>query len=160
MNTRLHRVLFNAARGLRMVVQETARSMGKANGTTPAVAAAALLGVLTAVPGQAQIVGAPNVPGSLRPTVLVAPNGTPLVQIQTPSAAGVSRNIYQRFDVGAQGVILNNSRTNVADPAGRNSARQSMAGERPGARHRQRGQLQCALVTCAATWKWRASAPR
>ncbi len=42
----------------------------------------------------------------------------PLVNIQTPSAAGVSRNTYEQFDVQTQGVILNNSRTNVATQLG------------------------------------------
>ena len=54
----------------------------------------------------------------LRPTVLVAPNGVPLVNIQTPSAAGVSRNLYNQFDVQRGGVILNNSRTDVQTQLG------------------------------------------
>ncbi|WP_239142761.1 ESPR domain-containing protein [Variovorax sp. WS11] len=54
MNKHLHRVVFNAVRGLRVVVQETARSAGKATGTTPAIAAGALFGVLVALPGQAR----------------------------------------------------------------------------------------------------------
>jgi filamentous hemagglutinin len=82
MNKHLHRIVFNAARGMRMVVQETATSTGKgASGATgksaPAAAAAVLFGLLVALPGQAQIVASPMVPGSLRPTVLVAPNGVP-----------------------------------------------------------------------------------
>jgi len=100
MNERLHRVVFNAARGLRMAVQETARSAGKAKGATPMLVVA----LLAAASAQAQIVGAPNVPGNLRPTVLMAPNGVPLVQIQTPSAAGVSRNLFNQFDVQRNGV--------------------------------------------------------
>lgn len=71
----------------------------------------ALASVLVPLVASAQIVGAPNVPGALCPTVLVAPNGPPLVSIQTPSATGVSRNVFNQFDVGAQGAILNNSRT-------------------------------------------------
>ena len=97
MNKRLHRVVFNAARGLRVVVQETARRTGKASGTAPAIAATALFGVLVALPGRAQIVGAPGVAPNLRPTVLPVPNGVPLVNIQTPSAAGVSRNLFFAF---------------------------------------------------------------
>ncbi|EHP37813.1 filamentous hemagglutinin [Cupriavidus basilensis OR16] len=59
-----------------------------------------------------------NAPGNQRPTVLQAPNGVPLVNIQTPSAAGVSRNTYQQFDVGQQGTILNNARENTQTQLG------------------------------------------
>jgi filamentous hemagglutinin family protein len=58
------------------------------------------------------------VPANLRPTVLVAPNGVPLVNIQTPSAAGVSRNVFNQFNVAPNGAILNNSRTNVQTQLG------------------------------------------
>lgn len=47
-----------------------------------------------------------------------APNGTPVVNIQTPSAAGVSRDTYSQFDVQCNGAILNNSRTNVQTQLG------------------------------------------
>lgn len=119
MNRHLHRVVFNAARGMRMVVQETAASTGKgASRATTAAGAAALAGALIAGAAHGQIVGAPNVPGNLRPTVLMAPNGVPLVNIQTPSAAGVSRNVYNQFSVGSNGAILNNSRVNVQTQLG------------------------------------------
>lgn len=119
MNRHLHRVVFNAARGMRMVVQETAASTGKgASRATTAAGATALAGVLIAGAAQGQIVGAPYVPGNLRPTVLTAPNGVPLVNIQTPSAAGVSRNVYNQFSVGSSGAILNNSRVNVQTQLG------------------------------------------
>lgn len=65
-----------------------------------------------------RIVADPSAPGSQRPTVLTAPNGIPLVNLQAPSAAGVSRNTYRQFDVGAQGVILNNSRSDTATQLG------------------------------------------
>lgn len=123
MNRHLHRVVFNAARGMRMVVQETASSTGKGASKATSVAGGvfagvALAGSLAVAPLHAQIVGAPNVPGNQRPTVLVAPNGVPLVNIQTPSAAGVSRNIYNQFSVGPNGAILNNSRANVQTQLG------------------------------------------
>ncbi len=59
----------------------------------------------------AQIIADPTAAGNQQPTVLAAPNHVPLVNIQTPSAAGVSRNAYRQFDVPQQGAILNNSRT-------------------------------------------------
>lgn len=120
MNRNFHRVIFNAARGLRMVVQETARSAGKAtSGATGAViSVAATFAALTSAPLHAQIVADPNAPGRQRPTILAAPNGVPLVNVRAPSAAGVSRNTYSQFDVNGNGVILNNSRTDVRTQLG------------------------------------------
>ena len=46
MNKHLHRIVFNAARGMRMVVQETARGAGKASGATSAVVGTALAALL------------------------------------------------------------------------------------------------------------------
>jgi len=132
-NKNFHRIVFNRARGMRVVVHEAATSTGKgaskatsittgvlagAAAVAPMLAGAALAGLLSASPVHAQIAGAPNVAGNLRPTVLVAPNGVPLVNIQTPSAAGVSRNVYSDFNVGTNGAILNNSRQNVQTQLG------------------------------------------
>ena len=66
----------------------------------------------------AQIRSDPSAPGNQRPTVLLAPNGVPLVNIQTSSAAGVSRNTYSQFDVQPNGAILNNSRTDTSTQLG------------------------------------------
>src|SRR5207253_5562950 len=66
----------------------------------------------------AQVVADPGAPGNQRPTVLQAPNGVPVVNIQTPSAAGVSRNTYKQFDVAPQGAILNNARENTQTQLG------------------------------------------
>jgi filamentous hemagglutinin len=119
MNKNLHRIIFNAARGTRMAVQETARSPGKAQSSTAAGTFAAALAALMGMPlAHAQIVASPLAPGSQRPTVLAAPNGVPLVNIQTPSAAGVSRNTYSQFDIQAGGAILNNSRTSAQTQLG------------------------------------------
>ncbi|MEO8631267.1 MAG: filamentous hemagglutinin N-terminal domain-containing protein, partial [Betaproteobacteria bacterium] len=67
---------------------------------------------------QAQIVVDPAAPNAQKPTVLTTPNGVPQVNIQTPSAAGVSRNTYTQFDVQSPGVILNNARTNAPTQLG------------------------------------------
>ncbi len=64
------------------------------------------------------IVSDPNAPGRERPTVVTAPNGVPMVNITTPSAGGVSRNRYSQFDVGREGVILNNARGQVQTQLG------------------------------------------
>jgi filamentous hemagglutinin len=140
MNKHLHRIIFNATRGMRMVVQETASSAGKATGATAgsgspgvdnnrrefagldAIALAVLC--LVSAPlqlmseAQAQVVADPTAPHHQQPTVLGTANGLPLVNIQTPSAAGVSRNTYSQFDVNRPGVVLNNSRTNVQTQLG------------------------------------------
>jgi filamentous hemagglutinin len=65
-----------------------------------------------------RIVADPSAPGAQRPTVLTTSNGLVQVNIRTPSAAGVSRNTYSQFDVGAAGAVLNNSRTPVQTQQG------------------------------------------
>ena len=74
--------------------------------------------LLFAIPAQAQIAADPNAPAGQRPTVLTAPNGTPLINITTPSAGGVSVNQYKQLDVNANGAILNNSAGNVQTQLG------------------------------------------
>ena len=76
---------------------------------------APLLGVPLA---DAQIVAYRNAPATQQATILNAANGIPLVNIQTPSAAGVSRNSYSQFDVQQPGAILNNSPTNAQTQLG------------------------------------------
>ncbi|WP_019450843.1 hemagglutinin repeat-containing protein [Cupriavidus sp. BIS7] len=127
MNNKFFRIVFNRHRGQLMAVGEHVSGAAKAPGGTDRTDAAGrrpLLATLRPVAfalwltfglvGQsaAQIVADPGAPRNQQPTILNAPNGTPLVNIQTPSAAGVSRNTYGQFDVNANGAILNNSRTN------------------------------------------------
>jgi filamentous hemagglutinin len=136
MNQHCHRLVFNRARGMRMAVAETARcstgdpgQSGRAGADSvlwarvPALRVAVWLACGLVGPGlwpsaSAQISGDRSAPGAQRPTVLAAPNGVPVVDIQTPSAVGVSRNRYSRFDVGAPGAIFNNSRTAVQSQLG------------------------------------------
>ncbi|WP_159917525.1 hemagglutinin repeat-containing protein [Pantoea sp. 18069] len=121
MNQHFYRVIFNRARGLRMVVQETATGRHGAPSARGRSAVVAVCALLAAPGGLAQIIADPTAPGRERPMVLKSANGTPTVQIQTPSAAGVSRNRYQQFDIGQQGergAILNNSRAAVQSQIG------------------------------------------
>ncbi|MCA3131434.1 MAG: hemagglutinin repeat-containing protein [Rhodocyclaceae bacterium] len=135
MNKGIYRLVFNAARGCIMVTAENAGRCGKGDGVPAAKGASRLsgtprsllrtatrlatgMGLLASALVQAQIVADPGAPSGERPTVLSTPNDVPLVNIQTPSAAGVSRNTYQQFDVGTPGAVLNNSRINVQTALG------------------------------------------
>ncbi len=89
------------------------------SGMSTLMAIGTLIATLAGSPlALAQIKADPTAPKNQQPTVLNAPNGTPLVNIQTPSAAGVSRNTYQQFDVQRQGAILNNSRGDTSTQLG------------------------------------------
>lgn len=82
------------------------------------VALFALQTVLATGPAYAQLTAAPGAPAGQRPLIDAAANGVPIVHIAPPSAAGVSRNQYQHFNVPAQGLILNNSTQNVRTQLG------------------------------------------
>lgn len=129
MNKHLYRLVFNHALKLWQVAAEiTPRPGGLGTGqggdrTAALRPMAFALWVMLGWVGvtgmaAAQVVADPNAPGNQRPTVLETANGTPQINIQTPSAAGVSRNTYQRFDVDQQGAILNNSRGNTQSQLG------------------------------------------
>ena len=57
----------------------------------------------------AQPVPDANAPPIQQPQVTSTANGVPVVNITAPSAAGVSHNLYQQFNVDPQGAILNNA---------------------------------------------------
>lgn len=81
--------------------------------------AVSLLGILTSASVWADgIVADPNAPRGQQPTVLQSNNGLPVVNIQTPTRAGVSVNQYRQFDVGEKGAVLNNSHRNVQTQLG------------------------------------------
>jgi len=123
MNKHLYRIVFNHALGLCQVVSELVRRPGRGASTNEGKrtthvrpvswgvwVAFGWIGVAS-VAAAGQITADPNAPGNQRPTVLGTPGAAALINIQTPSAAGVSRNTYSQFDVDQSGAVLNNSRT-------------------------------------------------
>ncbi|MFB9246262.1 hemagglutinin repeat-containing protein [Massilia antarctica] len=73
---------------------------------------------LIAGPAYAQVAAAGNAPAGQKPLVDAAANGVPIVLIAPPSAAGVSHNRYDQFNVDSRGLILNNSRESVGTQLG------------------------------------------
>ncbi|WP_181464946.1 two-partner secretion domain-containing protein [Herbaspirillum rubrisubalbicans] len=132
MNRQRYKLVFNRHRGQLMAVAEIASSIqhqGRTagpSGTLPDLLPSALRFSLLSVAlalamntvAHAQILGDRTAPRTQQPTVLVTPNGVPVVNIQTPSTAGVSLNRYRQFDVGANGVILNNARSTTSTQLG------------------------------------------
>ena len=60
---------------------------------------------------EAPILPDTTAPGNRYPLVQETANGIPLVNISAPTAGGVSRNDYERFNIPTKGAILNNSYT-------------------------------------------------
>ncbi|MGR2681655.1 hemagglutinin repeat-containing protein [Chromobacterium haemolyticum] len=132
MNRLCYRLVFNQARGLIMAVAEIVKPMGAGGGRSAAsVAASRRLGVTLrgivwaswcALAGASALAGGivadPNAPAAQRPNVINTANSLSQVNIQAPSAAGVSRNQYSQFDVDKRGAILNNSGTSVQTQLG------------------------------------------
>lgn len=134
MNKNKFRVVFNRARGLMMVVAENVGCNSSGSNpnvpTTPCPMVLATLRplifsmlvmsslVIMTSPTYADIIADPNAPANQQPIVNETANGLPLVNIQTPSAAGVSRNTYRQFDVKTKGAILNNSNKNTQTQLG------------------------------------------
>jgi filamentous hemagglutinin len=138
MNKQTYRIVFNQLRGVYMVVAEHVSGRGKLKRSRKTVSPGTLLqkplpvalvrraqwallafgGMLPYMIAQADIVADPSAPASQQPFLTNAANGVPLVNIQTPDSHGLSHNTYQQFDVMQNGVILNNSRTNVQTQLG------------------------------------------
>ncbi len=128
MNRHFYRIVFNKARGMLMVVGEFGTS---AHGTptlfsgpvprspvlvsklsTLQFALLVSLG-LVSLASTAGVVADDQAAGNQQPTIIRSANGTPQINIQTPSSGGVSRNVYSQFDVDNKGVVLNNSHSST-----------------------------------------------
>ena len=141
MNSRLYRVIFNKNLGRLVVVSEKTVAQGKTGsqgghdnshstadsqawgmvgycyGKWLTLTAAVLVSLGAAqwahADVQTQVIADSNAAKNEQATILTTASGITQVNIQTPSAAGVSKNSFSQFDVGADGVILNNSRKNT-----------------------------------------------
>ncbi len=133
MNQHIHKIIFNKTTGRMDVVSEIVNAQGGATlasaneNPNPAwhhsitqflikpVAFALMLSLGTAqiLPAQAQVIADPSAPPTQQPTILPTASGATQINIQTPSAAGVSMNQYRQFDTQTNGTVLNNSRTNT-----------------------------------------------
>ena len=133
MNKRHYKVIFSRVLNQLVVVSELAKSQGKAQSENVSAeqektglfsTALSLnpihfslmlaLGFVFLAPSvhaeDVAIRADKSAPNNQQPTVLQTANGLPQVNIQTPSAGGVSRNQYSQFDVAEKGAILNNAR--------------------------------------------------
>ncbi|UZF19603.1 hemagglutinin repeat-containing protein [Ralstonia pseudosolanacearum] len=119
MNAKCYRTVFNAARGMLVAVEESARGTGKGRSAGSRAGrrrASALMltaaGALASPGLHAQSLTVDRGASGPHPVVGVAANGTPVVSINAPSAAGVSSNAFTHYNVGQAGVVLNNSGQN------------------------------------------------
>nr|WP_284047542.1 hemagglutinin repeat-containing protein [Guyparkeria hydrothermalis] len=72
----------------------------------------------------------PDASGDTRPSIHQSGNGTPVVDITTPGADGVSHNVYRQLDVDEAGVVFNNGRTTSATTlAGQIGANPALVGD-------------------------------
>ncbi|WP_250888216.1 hemagglutinin repeat-containing protein [Ralstonia solanacearum] len=120
MNAKCYRTVFNAARGMLVAVEESARGTGKgrsAGSRTSRRRASALMltaaGALASPGLNAQSLTPDRSVAGPHPVVGTAANGAPVVNINAPSAAGVSSNAFTNYNVGQAGVVLNNSGRNT-----------------------------------------------
>ncbi|RWA48147.1 hypothetical protein AU476_33300 [Cupriavidus sp. UYMSc13B] len=125
MNNDRYRLVFNKTRGMLIAVAECAMGARKSTagerapmfampGTfvrTIAATLRRLTWTLMLAFGLVQVTGAQIVPDNAGrgPSVTAAPNGVPIVNINSPSGAGVSHNQYQQFSVDGRGALLNNA---------------------------------------------------
>jgi filamentous hemagglutinin len=109
---RSYRHVWSAARGAYVIAAETARGRGKSGRAVKAAAAAAVLAGAAAAPDAAWAqVRTPTsvVPAGGKTNTYIAPNGVPVVNIDTANGAGISHNTFSTYNVDANGLVLNNT---------------------------------------------------
>lgn len=128
MNKHCHKVIFSRLLNRMVVVSEISKNRSKCGSRLAKTHS--LQSVMTLLPltwrmmlalgsglmfvstSHAYIIADDNAPKNHQPQILLLGNGTPQIDIQTPSAGGVSLNEYRQFNVDSKGAVLNNSRQN------------------------------------------------
>ncbi|OMG71777.1 hypothetical protein BW685_19045 [Burkholderia ubonensis] len=96
----------------------------------PSALAGALALMMPALAAHAQAVLRPDAGAVAQPGITTV-GGTPVVDITAPNAAGLSHNRFTDYNVGADGLILNNSATSVHTQLGGTIAGNAQLGGAP-----------------------------
>ncbi|MCO6527193.1 ESPR domain-containing protein, partial [Snodgrassella sp.] len=129
MNKNRYKIIYNKHRGQMVAVAENTTSAGKTSADRsssgniinnllaklPILTSSILLGLGLCLLVNNNVIASqihadPSAPKNQQPTVLQSANGTPQINIRTPSKHGVSINQYRQMDIDHKGAILNNSR--------------------------------------------------
>jgi filamentous hemagglutinin family protein len=113
---RSYRHVWSAARGAYIIAAETARGRGKSGAAVkaaapaPALSITLLAGAMLAGPAWGEVKTPTSVvPVAGKTNAYIAPNGVPVVNIDTANAAGISHNQFSTYNVEANGLVLNNT---------------------------------------------------
>ncbi|WP_143137210.1 two-partner secretion domain-containing protein, partial [Burkholderia ubonensis] len=123
MNKNVFRLVLNVAVGMLVPVSEVSRGRGKGGRGSArsqrrsGIASAVLLGAAGPSLAFAAVVADPNA-GAQRPGMTTTANGTDLVNIVAPNAAGLSHNKFSEFSPVGRGVVLDNSTQNGVSAIG------------------------------------------
>ncbi|SIT12674.1 filamentous hemagglutinin N-terminal domain-containing protein, partial [Neptunomonas antarctica] len=107
---KIHRVIWSVRTGSWVVVAETTHSRGKGGGRAVGKALLAVL-ISSGLGAESALADQPAttvIPASGKTNAYISANGVPVVNIETANATGLSHNRYTRYDVEANGLVLNN----------------------------------------------------